>query len=307
MKFFVTGVNGQLGFDVVSSLVQRGHTVTGNGSKPLSPDSAFASVCHSSSVDYICADITDKDAVRDAVFSVMPDAVIHCAAYTAVDAAEKEANREKVYAVNSIGTANLAGACAEVGAKMLYISTDYVFGGGGTDPWDPDCVDFSPLNVYGDSKLRGEDAVREALEKFFIIRTSWVFGANGSNFVKTMLRLSETYDSLRVVNDQIGSPTYTVDLARLIADMIETEKYGHYHARNEGGFISWYDFACEIFRLAGRNTRVIPVSTEEYGLSSAARPENSRLSTDKLAASGFDCLPGWNDALQRFLAAEHII
>lgn len=307
MNIFVTGVNGQLGFDVVSVLAERGHSVTGSGSKLLSADSPFAQLCAKDTVTYVCADITDKDAIRAAILSARPDAVIHCAAYTAVDAAEKKENRDKVYAVNEAGTANIAQACAAVGAKMLFLSTDYIFDGKGTEPWNPDCVSFAPLNVYGDSKLRGEYAVKEALEKFFIVRTSWVFGSNGSNFVKAMLRLSETHDTVRVVNDQVGSPTYTADLARLIADMISTDHYGCYHARNEGGYISWYDFACEIFRLAGRSTRVLPVTTEEYGLSAAVRPKNSRLSTEKLEASGFAKLPAWDDALRRFLAAEHII
>ena len=235
------------------------------------------------------------------ISAVHPDAVIHCAAWTAVDAAEDADKQAKVQAINVQGTANIAAVCRELDCKMMYISTDYVFNGQGETPWDPDCKDYQPLNVYGQSKLGGELAVSGALEKYFIVRIAWVFGLNGSNFIKTMLKLSETHDTLRVVCDQIGTPTYTYDLARLLVDMIESEKYGYYHATNEGGYISWYDFACEIFRQAGRATKVQPVTTAEYGVSKAARPFNSRLDKSKLAANGFTPLPDWKDALARYL------
>ncbi|MBR0353416.1 MAG: dTDP-4-dehydrorhamnose reductase [Oscillospiraceae bacterium] len=282
MRIAVTGATGQLGSDVVTELKKRGHEVFGLGSADM--------------------DITDADSVSAVLRGISPDAVIHCAAWTAVDAAEDAENREKVFAVNSKGTGNIAKICKKLGCKMLYISTDYVFSGMGDLPWDPDCRDFSPLNVYGESKLGGELAVAETLEKFFVVRIAWVFGLNGKNFVKTMLNAAKTHDTVRVVNDQIGTPTYTPDLAVLLADMIVTDKYGCYHATNEGGFISWYDFACEIYRLAGLNTKVIPVTTAEYGLSKARRPFNSRLDKSKLMVSGFALLPTWQDALARFLA-----
>ncbi len=246
-------------------------------------------------------DITDGDAVSKTVAEINPDALIHCAAWTAVDAAEDEENKQKVFAINENGTANLAKACRDIDCKMLYISTDYVFDGQGNTPWQADCKDYAPLNVYGDSKLKGELAVFETLDKYFIVRIAWVFGKNGNNFIKTMLNIGKKYDTLRVVNDQIGTPTYTFDLARLLADMVETDKYGYYHATNEGGYISWYDFACEIFRQAGYDTKIIPVTTAEYGLSKAARPFNSRLDKSKLAANGFEPLSDWKDALARYL------
>ena len=230
-----------------------------------------------------------------------PDAVIHCAAWTAVDAAEDEANKPKVYAINVDGTKYIAEACKKIDCKMVYISTDYVFNGEGTEPWQPDCKEYAPLNVYGDSKLKGELAVVEALEKYFIVRIAWVFGKNGNNFIKTMLNVGKKFDTLRVVNDQIGTPTYTFDLAHLLVDMVESDKYGYYHATNEGGYISWYDFACEIFKQAGYDTKVVPVTTAEYGLSKAKRPFNSRLAKDKLQANGFKPLPTWQDALKRYL------
>jgi len=232
---------------------------------------------------------------------VKPDAVIHCAAWTAVDLAEEPQNIEKVKAINAGGTRNIAEVCKALDCKMVYISTDYVFDGQGTDPWTPDCKDYNPLNVYGRTKLEGELAVSETLDKFFIVRIAWVFGRNGKNFIRTMLSIGKKFDTLRVVNDQIGTPTYTLDLSRLLVDMIETEKYGCYHATNEGGYISWYDFACEIFRQAGYTTKVVPVTTAEYGLSKAARPFNSRLDKSKLAANGFTPLPHWQDALARYL------
>ena len=281
MRVAVTGATGQLGRDVTEELRTRGHEVLALGSADM--------------------DITKESSVREVLGTFRPDAVIHCAAWTAVDAAEDPENREKVFAVNAEGTANIAAACRELGCKMLYISTDYVFSGEGTEPWDPDCRDFRPLNVYGESKLAGEKAVCEQLKKFFIVRIAWVFGLHGKNFVRTMLNVAEKHDMVRVVNDQIGTPTYTADLAELLADMIITDRYGIYHAPNEGGYISWYDFTCEIYRQAGKFTKVLPVTTAEYGLSRAKRPFNSRLEKSKLTESGFKRLPDWKDALSRFL------
>lgn len=295
MLVFVTGVNGQLGYDTVKELLSRGHRVIGSGT---------AAECRCA-CEYCRLDITDTVAVNAALMRIKPDAVIHCAAWTAVDAAEDEENRGRVYAVNVDGTANIASVCSALDCKLLYISTDYVFDGQGDEPWRPDCRTYAPLNVYGRSKLEGELAVASAVERFFIVRTAWVFGVNGKNFVRTMLELGRTHDSLRVVNDQIGTPTYTPDLARLLADMIESEKYGYYHATNEGGFISWYDFAVEIFRQAGCSVKAIPVSTAEYGLSKAKRPFNSRLDKGKLTQCGFMPLPDWKDALSRYLNEIH--
>ena len=248
-------------------------------------------------------DITDKAAVTKALGVLAPDAVIHCAAWTAVDLAEE--NPEKVRAINAGGTRNIAEVCEALDCKMLYISTDYVFDGQGDIPWQPDCKDYKPLNVYGQTKLEGELAVAETLEKYFIVRIAWVFGLNGKNFIKTMLNVGKNHDTVRVVCDQIGTPTYTYDLSRLLIDMIETEKYGYYHATNEGGYISWYDFTCEIFRQAGYATKVVPVTTAEYGLSKAARPFNSRLDKSKLTDMGFAPLPDWKDALTRYLKEIH--
>lgn len=291
MKVLVTGVGGQLGFDVVNELIKRGH-------QPVGTD-----IIEKANIpcDYFSLDITNSTSVKKAVSEIKADAVIHCAAWTAVDAAEDEANQEKVFAVNSLGTKNIAEACKDIDCKMMYISTDYVFNGLGTTPWKPDCKDYAPLNIYGKSKLEGEKAVSSNLKKYFIVRIAWVFGLNGKNFVKTMLNVGKTHDEVKVVNDQIGTPTYTFDLARLLVDMIETEKYGYYHATNEGGYISWYDFTCEIYRQAGLKTKVIPVSTKEYGLSKAARPFNSRLDKSKLKENGFTPLPEWKDALKRYL------
>jgi dTDP-4-dehydrorhamnose reductase len=246
-------------------------------------------------------DITDRQQVLDTVRRLAPDVIFHCAAWTAVDAAEEPDNIPKVRRINAEGTRNLADAAREAGAKIVYISTDYVFDGQGTQPWEPDCKDYKPLNVYGQTKLEGELAVSQTLEKYFIVRIAWVFGLNGKNFIKTMLSVGQKYDTVRVVCDQIGTPTYTLDLSRLLVDMIETKKYGYYHATNEGGYISWYDFTCEIFRQAGFTTKVVPVTTEEYGLSKAARPFNSRLEKSKLVESGFTPLPTWQDALARYL------
>ena len=250
---------------------------------------------------YVSMDITDAALVHRVLADIRPDVAVHCAAWTAVDLAEDVDKQEKVRAINADGTRNIASVCKELDCKMVYISTDYVFNGQGETPWEPDCRDYAPLNVYGQTKLEGELAVAGTLEKYFIVRIAWVFGLNGKNFIKTMLHLGKKYDAIRVVCDQIGTPTYTLDLARLLVDMIETEKYGYYHATNEGGYISWYDFACEIFRQAGYPTKVIPVTTQEYGLSKAARPFNSRLDKAKLTEAGFVPLPTWQDALTRYL------
>ncbi len=281
MKALVTGVKGQLGFDVVNELKNRGLDAVG--------------------VDIEEMDITDPESVSRVIGEAAPDVVIHCAAWTAVDAAEDPENIAKVRAVNVGGTRNIAQVCKKLDCKMMYISTDYVFNGQGTQPWQPDCRDYAPLNVYGQTKLEGELAVADTLEKYFIVRIAWVFGKNGSNFIKTMLNVGKKHDTVRVVSDQIGTPTYTLDLARLLVDMAESEKYGYYHATNEGGYISWYDFTCEIYKQAGYATRVVPVTTAEYGLSKAARPFNSRLDKSKLAENGFQPLPAWQDALQRYL------
>ena len=299
MKFFVTGVNGQLGHDVMNELAKRGHEGIGSDIT-----SAYHGAQDGSAVcgmPYLQLDITDPEAVDRLLLEQKPDAVIHCAAWTAVDLAEDQDKKEKVHAINALGTGYIAEACKKLDCKMTYISTDYVFDGQGTEPWQPDCKDYAPLNVYGQTKLAGELAVSGTLEKYFIVRIAWVFGTNGKNFIKTMLNVGKTHDTVRVVKDQIGTPTYTYDLARLLVDMNETEKYGYYHATNEGGFISWYDFTCEIYRQAGYTTKVIPVTTAEYGLSKAARPFNSRLDKSKLAENGFKPLPDWKDALGRFL------
>ena len=299
MKIFVTGVGGQLGHDVVNELASRGHRAVGSDIAPqycgIQDGSA---VC---SAPYVQLDITDAAAVETTLLQVQPDAVIHCAAWTAVDAAEDEDKQDLVRRINAEGTANIAKVCKTLSCKMMYISTDYVFNGLGDKPWQPDCKDYAPLNVYGQTKLEGELAVASALDRYFIVRIAWVFGKNGNNFIKTMLNVGKKFDTLRVVNDQIGTPTYTLDLSRLLIDMIETEKYGYYHATNEGGYISWYDFACEIFRQAGYTNTVNAVTTEEYGLSKAARPFNSRLDKSKLTENGFTPLPTWQDALARYL------
>ena len=300
MKVLVTGVNGQLGHDMMLELKRRNHEPVGSGSgtEYRGSDSLAA-------MPYEQMTITDAENVQTVLNKVHPDAVIHCSAWTAVDAAEEEENREKVFSLNVTGTRNIAEACREIGAKLVYLSTDYVFDGQGTRPWQPDDKDYAPLNVYGQSKLEGEFAVRETLERAFIVRIAWVFGKNGKNFIRTMLNVAKTHDTVRVVNDQIGTPTYTADLARLLTDMIETERYGCYHATNAetepGGYISWYDFTCEIYRQAGRKVNVIPVSTEVYGLSKARRPFNSRLDKSKLLQEGFRPLPDWKDALSRYL------
>ena len=299
MKILVTGVGGQLGHDVMNELVRRGHQGVGSDIAPVYSGIADGSAV--TGMPYVAMDITNEQQVRQVMDQVRPDAVIHCAAWTAVDLAEDADKQPKVRAINVDGTAHLAQACREMDCKMMYISTDYVFNGQGETPWQPDCKDYQPLNFYGETKLGGELAVSSALEKYFIVRIAWVFGLNGKNFIKTMLQLGKTHDKLRVVCDQIGTPTYTLDLARLLVDMIESDKYGYYHATNEGGYISWYDFACEIFRQAGLPVQVDAVTTAEYGASKAARPFNSRLDKSKLAENGFTPLPEWKDALSRYL------
>ena len=307
MKVFVTGVAGQLGHDVMNELAKRGYEGIGSDVKEVS--SGVADGTPVTAMPYVPMDITDRASVEKVLKEAAPDVVVHCAAWTAVDLAEDEDKKETVRKVNAEGTRNIALTCRDLGCKMVYISTDYVFDGQGTEPWDPDCKDYKPLNVYGETKLEGELAVSENLEKYFIVRIAWVFGKNGKNFIKTMLNLGKTHDQIRVVSDQIGTPTYTLDLAVLLVDMIETEKYGYYHATNEGGYISWYDFTKEIFRQAieaghkeYEKVTVTPVTTEEYGVSKAKRPFNSRLDKSKLTANGFCLLPTWQDAVKRYLS-----
>lgn len=291
MKAFVTGVGGQLGYDVMYELDKRGYEAIGSD--------ILESV--SSDFSYVQLDITDKESVTKIIKEFNPDIVIHCAAWTAVDNAEDEENKAKVKSINVDGTQNIANVCKELDCKMIYISTDYVFNGEGEKPWSPDCKDYSPLCLYGETKLQGELAVSTTLNKYFIVRIAWVFGENGNNFIKTMLNIGKKFKEIKVVNDQIGTPTYTFDLARLLVDMAETEKYGYYHATNEGGYISWYDFACEIFKEANYDVKVNPVTTEEYGVSKAKRPFNSRFDKSKLTENGFKLLPTWQDALKRYL------
>ena len=300
MKVFVTGVAGQLGHDVMNELAKRGYEGIGSDIAP-----SYSGVQDESPVTtmpYVAMDITDKEAVCKTLTEINPDVVVHCAAWTAVDMAEDDDKVEKVRAVNAGGTRNIARVAKKLDCKMVYISTDYVFDGQGDKPWEPDCKDYKPLNVYGQTKLEGELAVSELLDKYFIVRIAWVFGVNGKNFIKTMINVGKTHDTVRVVCDQIGTPTYTLDLSVLLVDMIETDKYGYYHATNEGGYISWYDFTLEIYKQAGLNTKVVPVTTKEYGLSKAARPFNSRLDKSKLAANGFTPLPTWQDATKRYVA-----
>lgn len=309
MKFLVTGVNGQLGHDVMNELQKRGHE--GIGSDLAETYSGVMDGSAVTKMPYVSLDITKKEAVLKVISEIRPDAVIHCAAWTAVDMAEDDDKLEKVRAVNAGGTQNIADACKGIDCKMLYLSTDYVFDGQGTEPWQPDCKEYKPLNVYGQTKLEGELAVANTLTKYFIVRIAWVFGLNGKNFIKTMINVGKTHDEVRVVNDQVGTPTYTFDLARLLVDMCETEKYGYYHATNaevtdesagcKTDYISWYDFCCEFYKQYGLRTKVIPVTTEEYGLSKAARPINSRLDKKKLVENGFEPLPTWQDAVSRYL------
>lgn len=299
MKVLVTGVSGQLGHDVMNELAKRGYTGVGSDIAP-----EYSGVDDNTAVvnmEYVQMDITDEEAVDETITRVNPDVIVHCAAWTAVDMAEDDDKVEKVRAVNAGGTRNIAKAAKKLDCKMVYISTDYVFDGQGEKHWEPDCRDYKPLNVYGQTKLEGELAVSEILDKYFIVRIAWVFGVNGKNFIKTMINVGKTHDTVRVVNDQIGTPTYTLDLSVLLVDMIETDKYGYYHATNEGGYISWYDFTLEIYKQAGLDTKVIPVTTKEYGLSKAARPFNSRLDKSKLVKNGFTPLPTWQDATRRYV------
>ncbi len=308
MKVFVTGVAGQLGHDVMNELAKRGYEGIGTD---IAPEySGIQDGTAVTAAPYVPLDITNEAAVQKIITEISPDVVVHCAAWTAVDLAEDDDKVEKVRAINAKGTEYIAKVCKKLNCKMVYISTDYVFDGQGCEPWQPDCKDYNPLNVYGQTKLEGELAVSGTLDKYFIVRIAWVFGKNGKNFIKTMLNVGKTHDRLTVVNDQIGTPTYTFDLARLLVDMIETEKYGYYHATNEGGYISWYDFTKEIFRQAAElghteyseeRLTVAPVTTAEYGASKAARPFNSRLDKSKLAENGFTPLPTWQDALSRYL------
>ena len=299
MKVLVTGVAGQLGHDVMNELAKRGYD--GIGTDIADSYSGVQDNTAVVGMSYVQLDITDAESVEKTIKEIKPDVVVHCAAWTADDAAEDDENRDKVFAVYVEGTKNIAHACKEIDAKMVYTSTDYVFDGQGTEPWKPDCKEYAPLNIYGQSKLDGELAVSEILDKYFIVRIAWVFGTNGNNFIKTMLKVGNKFDTLRVVNDQIGTPTYTYDLARLLVDMIDSDKYGYYHASNECVYISWYDFACDIFRQAGYLTNVNPVTTEEYGISKAKRPFNSRLDKTKLVENGFTPLPDWQNALKRYL------
>ena len=305
MKYLVTGVSGQLGHDVMNELYKRGYEGVGSDITPVYSGADDGSGV--TKMPYMPLDITDREAVLSTIDEVKPDVVIHCAAWTAVDMAEDEDKIDKVRAINAGGTQNIADACKSSGAKMIYISTDYVFDGQGEEPWEPDFKGYNPLNVYGQTKLEGEMAVSETLDKFFIVRIAWVFGLSGKNFIKTMLNVGKTHDRVTVVSDQVGTPTYTYDLARLLVDMSETEKYGYYHATNEGGYISWYDFTKEIYRQAGYTTEVVPVTTEEYGISKAARPFNSRLDKSKLVKEGFTPLPDWKDALSRYLKEIGVI
>lgn len=304
MKFFVTGVGGQLGHDVMNEIASRGFEGVGSDIAPIY--SGVADGTAVTSMPYVQLDITDSEAVASVLAEVKPDVVVHCAAWTAVDAAEDEENKEKVFSINAKGTENIAKVCKELDCKMIYISTDYVFDGQGDRPWEPDDKNYAPLNVYGESKLQGELAVSSILEKYFIVRIAWVFGLNGKNFIKTMINVGKTHDEVRVVNDQIGTPTYTYDLSRLLVDMAETDKYGYYHATNEGGYISWYDFCVEFYKQYGLETKVTPVTTAEYGLSKAARPFNSRLDKSKLVEAGFTPLPTWQDAVSRYLKEAQI-
>lgn len=303
MRVFVTGVGGQLGHDVVNELAKRGHRPIGSDIGLIEPMPVIVERIVSEKLDpiYMQLDITDREPVMRTIEELQPDAIIHCAAWTAVDAAEDEKKKTLVYRINADGTKNIADAAKSVDAKLVYLSTDYVFDGQGERPWQPDDKNYAPLNYYGQTKLEGEFAVSAATDKYFIVRIAWVFGLNGNNFIKAMVNVGRKHDTVLVVNDQIGTPTYTYDLARLLVDMIETEKYGYYHATNEGGFISWYDFACEIYMQAGMDTTVIPVTTEEYGLNVAARPFNSRLDKSKLVEVGFTPLPDWKDAVARYL------
>ena len=301
MKVFVTGVNGQLGHDVMNSLYYA--KIDALGSDIKENYSGVQDGSPACTMPYIGLDLTDEEKTRKLISEEGIDAIIHCAAWTAVDAAEELENRAIVEKINGEVPGVLARIMKERDGKLLYLSTDYVFSGEGAEAWSPDETNFAPINFYGKTKLMGEEKIREALEKYFIVRIAWVFGLNGKNFIKTMLSVGKSHEEVRVVNDQIGNPTYTLDLAELLVDMICSEKYGNYHATNEGEYISWYDFTKEIYKQAGLATKVLPVSTEEYGLSKAKRPKNSRLDKTKLKAEGFTSLPDWKDALSRYLKA----
>ena len=296
MKVFVTGVAGQLGHDVMNDLAARGYEGIGTDIAPQYSGADDGTAV--TTMPYVSLDITDRDAVEKTITELNPDVVVHCAAWTAVDLAEDDDKKAKVHAINADGTQNIADSCKKIDAKMVYISTDYVLNGQGKRPCEPDDK-IEPLNVYGQTKYEGELAIEEHVKKFFTVRIAWVFGVNGKNFIKTMLNLGKTHDHLTVVNDQTGSPTYTYDLARLLVDMIQTDKYGRYHATNEG-ICTWYEFACEIFKQAGMNVSVAPVSSDEYP-AKAKRPSNSRMDKSKLTANGFTPLPTWQDALSRYL------
>ena len=286
MRYLITGANGQLGNDVIDELKKRGYDYLGT--------------------DIDNMDITNQDEVEKVILAYNPNVIIHCAAWTAVDLAEKEENIEKVKNINHIGTQNIARTAKKIDAKMIYISTDYVFEGNGNVPYTPDQKNYNPISIYGKTKLDGELEVSSILEKYYIVRIAWVFGENGNNFVKTMLSLAQKYSELKVVDDQIGTPTYTPDLSKLLVDMSETEKYGYYHATNEGGYISWADFAEEIFKQSNYDIKVNRVTTKEYGVSLAKRPFNSRLDKSKLVENGFKLLPNWKDALSRYLCLQNL-
>lgn len=302
MTVLVTGVGGQLGFDVVNELARRGHQTVGTDVRREDE-----LVRRAAWDRYVELDVTDPKEIDRVLSAIRPDAIVHCAAWTDVDRAEDEKNREQVRKINVDATGFLTDKAKKLGCKFVYISTDYVFSGEGTTPWKPDETDFRPLNYYAETKLEGERIVSSRLEKYYVVRIAWVFGSNGKNFIRTMLNLAQTRDTLKVVCDQIGTPTYTVDLSVLLCDMLETDRYGFYHATNEGGFISWYDLACEVFRQAGIKMNVIPVSTAEYGASAARRPRNSRLDKSKLEEKGFASLPGWKNAVTRYLKEIGVI
>lgn len=304
MKVFVTGAGGQLGHDIMNELLKRGYESIGSDIKLV--DSSKQDGSAMTDMSYVMLDITDCESVNRTIMEIQPDVIVHCAAWTDVDGAEEPENKAIVHKINVEGTMNIAKAARSIGAKLMYISTDYVFDGQGERPWKPDDNNYAPLNYYGQTKLEGECAVYNSLDTFFIVRIAWVFGLYGNNFVKTIVNAGKKHNIVKVVNDQIGTPTYCPDLARLLVDMIETSKYGYYHVTNEGGYISWYDYTCEIYSQIGLDTKVLPVTTEEYGSSVAVRPSNSRLDKGKLIDEGFTPLPDWKDALARYLKEEKL-